>query len=69
MSLWRLNAERLWRQIKFDEENMRLTWKPRKLEDNIFELLGLATRILSLKLKGNPYKISENSYTVKVERK
>jgi len=56
-----------YRQITVDHENKRLVWKPSKLEDNIFELLGLAKQILNIKIVGMAYSIGEGKYAVKYE--
>jgi len=69
MSLWKFNFERFLQQITNDVENKRLTWKPRELQDNIFELLGIAQRLFNIRIKGEPYRIDEETFAVNYEGK
>ena len=67
MSLWKLDPERFHEQITDDIENKRLTWKPRELKDNIFELLGIAQRLFNVRIKGKPYRINEETFAINYE--
>lgn len=67
MPLWKFDPEEFHKQLNYDMENRRLTWKPRELKDNIFELLGLARQIFDVKLKGKPYRIDDETWAINVE--
>ena len=61
--MWKLDVERLLEQIQNDEKNHRLTWKPRLLKDNIFEVVGVAKKVFNIKkLTGKPYQIDRETF-------
>lgn len=60
--MWRLDADRLLRQIQDNSEKQRLEWKPKQLLDNVFEVVGVMCKILDVRVKGEPYKIDDETY-------
>ena len=67
MSLRKFDPKVFHEQISYDIKKKRLTWKPRELKNNIFELLGLARQIFGVKLKGKPYQVDDETWAVNVE--
>ena len=64
MSIYKLDTKALFRQIKVNQEEKQLEWEPEKLEDNIFELLGIIQNALEVRTLGSPFLISERKYAI-----
>ena len=67
MSIWKLNLKALNDQLTYD--GSKFTWKPKKLKDNIFELLGVAARLYDVRVTGAPYKLDDETWAIDVEQK
>lgn len=53
-----IDYERVFSQVKINTNLKRLEWQPNKLKDNIYEVIGIITKLRDLQMKGSPYLIN-----------
>lgn len=69
MSVHKFSRKNFDAHIKVNWEEHQLEWEPENLKDNIFELVGIARQLYSIRMVGDPFEIKEGTYAWKFEDK
>jgi hypothetical protein len=64
--MYKVNVNRILKQIRINTKNQYIEWEPDKLLDNIFEILAIITQSLNVKLINDFDKVKDNPLTYRV---